>query len=52
MYWIQARSAAAEEPRQRAAEYARRAEDQWQLTEILGWLASAALWVERRPGRV
>ena len=44
MYWIQARSAAAEDAWQRAAEYARRAKDQWQLTEILGWLASAALW--------
>jgi DNA-binding SARP family transcriptional activator len=44
MYWIQARSAAAEDAWQRAAAYARRAGDQWQLTEMLGWLASAALW--------
>jgi DNA-binding SARP family transcriptional activator len=44
MYWIHARSAAAEDAWRRAAEYARRANDQWQLTEILGWLASAALW--------
>jgi DNA-binding SARP family transcriptional activator len=44
MYWIHARSAAAEEAWQRAAEYARRANDRRELTEILGWLASAALW--------
>ena len=44
VYWIQARSAAAEEAWRRAAEYARRANDRKQLTEILGWLASAALW--------
>ena len=42
--WIHARSAAAEEAWQRAAEYARRVNDRRQLTEILGWLASAALW--------
>lgn len=44
MYWEHARSAAAEDSWQRAAEYARRANDRRQLTEILGWLASAALW--------
>ena len=44
MQWIHARSAAAEEAWQRAAEYARRANDRRQLAEILGWLASAALW--------
>ena len=44
MHWIHARSAAAEEAWQRAAEYARRANDRRQLAEILGWLASAALW--------
>ena len=44
MHWIHARSAAAEEAWQRAAEYARRVNDRSQLTEILGWLASAALW--------
>ena len=44
MYWIHARSAAAEEAWRRAAEYARRTNDRRQLTEILGWLASAALW--------
>jgi DNA-binding SARP family transcriptional activator len=44
VYWIHGRSAAAEEAWQRAAEYARRANDRRQLTEILGWLASAALW--------
>ena len=38
------RSAAAEDAWQRAAEYARRVNDRRQLTEILGWLASAALW--------
>ena len=44
VYWIHGRSAAAEEAWRRAAEYARRANDRRQLTEILGWLASAALW--------
>ena len=44
MYWEHARSAAAEDAWRRAAEYARRANDRRQLTEILGWLASAALW--------
>jgi DNA-binding SARP family transcriptional activator len=44
MHWIHARSAAAEEAWQRAAEYARRVNDRRQLVEILGWLASAALW--------
>jgi tetratricopeptide (TPR) repeat protein len=44
MHWEHARSAAAEDAWQRAAEYARRANDRRQLTEILGWLASAALW--------
>jgi predicted ATPase len=44
MHWNHARSAAAEDAWQRAAEYARRVNDRMQLTEILGWLASAALW--------
>ncbi len=44
MHWVHARSAAAEEAWQRAAEYARQASDRRQLAEILGWLASAALW--------
>jgi DNA-binding SARP family transcriptional activator/tetratricopeptide (TPR) repeat protein len=44
MYWDQARSAAAEEAWQRAAEYARRVNDRRELAEILGWLASAALF--------
>ena len=44
MNWVHARSAAAEKAWQRAAEYARRANDRRQLAEILGWLASAALW--------
>jgi tetratricopeptide (TPR) repeat protein len=44
MHWNHGRSAAAEDAWQRAAEYARRVNDRIQLTEILGWLASAALW--------
>jgi len=44
LQWNHARSAAAEDAWQRAAEYARRVNDRRQLTEILGWLASAALW--------
>jgi DNA-binding SARP family transcriptional activator len=44
MHWNHARSAAAEDAWRRAAEYARQANDRRQLTEILGWLASAALW--------
>ena len=44
LHWNHARSAAAEDAWQRAAEYARRLNDRRQLTEILGWLASAALW--------
>jgi len=44
VYWIHGRSAAAEDAWRRAAGYARRANDRRQLTEILGWLASAALW--------
>jgi DNA-binding SARP family transcriptional activator len=44
VHWIHGRSAAAEEAWRRAAEYARRANDRKQLTEIIGWLASAALW--------
>ena len=44
LQWNHARSAAAEDAWQRAAEYARSVNDRRQLTEILGWLASAALW--------
>jgi tetratricopeptide (TPR) repeat protein len=44
VHWLQASSAAAEEAWQRAAVHARAAGDQRHLTEILGWLASAALW--------
>jgi tetratricopeptide (TPR) repeat protein len=44
LHWNHARSAAAEEAWQSAAEYARSVNDRRQLTEILGWLASAALW--------
>ena len=42
--WSNAKSGAAEDAWRRAAEYARRVNDRRQLTEILGWLASAALW--------
>jgi DNA-binding SARP family transcriptional activator len=44
MHWYYARSAAAEEAWRRAAEYARQIGDRSRLTEILTWLASAALW--------
>ena len=44
IHWDQGRSAAAEDAWQRAAASARRVGDRSQLTEILGWLASAALW--------
>jgi DNA-binding SARP family transcriptional activator len=44
MHWNHGRSAAAEDAWQRATEYARRVNDRIQLTETLGWLASAALW--------
>jgi predicted ATPase/DNA-binding SARP family transcriptional activator len=44
VHWMQANAAAAEGAWQRAAAHARRAGDERQLTEILGWLASAALW--------
>jgi DNA-binding SARP family transcriptional activator len=44
VYWNHGQFAAAEAAWQRAAEHARRANDRRQLTEILGWLASAALW--------
>jgi tetratricopeptide (TPR) repeat protein len=44
VHWTQANSAAAEDAWQRAADHARRAHDERQLNEILGWLASAALW--------
>ena len=44
VHWIQASSTAAEDAWQRAAAHARRAGDQRHLTEIFGWLASAALW--------
>ena len=42
--WTQASSAAAEDAWRQAAVHARRAGDERQLTEVLGWLASAALW--------
>jgi DNA-binding SARP family transcriptional activator len=44
VHWMQADSAGAERAWQRAAAHARQAGDERQLTEILGWLASAALW--------
>ena len=44
VHWIQANSAAAEDAWRQAAIHARRAGDERQLTEVLGWLASAALW--------
>ena len=44
VHWLQADSGAAEEAWRRAAVHARRAGDERQLTEVLGWLASAALW--------
>jgi tetratricopeptide (TPR) repeat protein len=44
LHWKHARSGAAEYAWQRAAEYARRANDRRQLADILAWLASAALW--------
>jgi tetratricopeptide (TPR) repeat protein len=42
--WTQASSAGAEDAWRQAAAHARRAGDERQLTEVLGWLASAALW--------
>ncbi len=44
LHWNHTRSAAAEEAWRRAAECARNVNDQRELAEILGWLASAALW--------
>ena len=44
VHWLQADSAAAEEAWRQAALHARLAGDERQLTEVLGWLASAALW--------
>jgi DNA-binding SARP family transcriptional activator len=44
VHWNKGNSAAAEDAWQRAAAHARRTGDRRQLVEILGWLASAALW--------
>ena len=44
VHWLQADSAAAEDAWRQAAVHARLAGDERQLTEVLGWLASAALW--------
>ena len=44
LHWNHARCSAAEDAWQHAAQYARAVNDRRQLAEILGWLASAALW--------
>jgi len=44
VHWLQADSGAAEDAWRQAAVHARLAGDERQLTEVLGWLASAALW--------
>ena len=44
LHWDHSRSGAAEYAWLRAADYARKVNDRRQLAEILGWLASAALW--------
>ena len=44
LHWNNARSAAAEDAWRRAAEYARSVNDRRELSEILSWLATAALW--------
>jgi tetratricopeptide (TPR) repeat protein len=44
LHWNHARSGAAEYAWLRAADYARKVNDRAQLADIVGWLASAALW--------
>src|SRR5262249_49172882 len=44
LHWDHSRSGAAEDAWLRAADYARKVDDRRQLADILGWLASAALW--------
>jgi tetratricopeptide (TPR) repeat protein len=44
LHWNHARSGVAEYAWLRAADYARKLNDRRQLADILGWLASAALW--------
>ena len=44
LHWNHARSGAAEYAWLRAADYARKVNDRRQLADIVGWLASAALW--------
>ena len=44
LHWDHSRSGAAEYAWQRAADYARKVNDRRQLADIVGWLASAALW--------
>jgi DNA-binding SARP family transcriptional activator len=44
LHWDHSRSAAAEYAWQRAADYARKANDRRQLADIFSWLATAALW--------
>jgi predicted ATPase/class 3 adenylate cyclase len=43
LYWLEARTRAADDAWERAAEHARRAGDERELAEILQWLASSAL---------
>jgi predicted ATPase/DNA-binding SARP family transcriptional activator len=44
LQWNHARSGAAEDAWLRAANYARKVNDQRQVADIAGWLSSAALW--------
>ena len=44
LHWNHCRSGAAEYAWLRAADYARKVNDRRQLADIVGWLASAALW--------
>jgi DNA-binding SARP family transcriptional activator len=44
LHWDHSKAGAAEYAWQRAADYARKVNDRRQLAEIVGWLASAALW--------
>jgi DNA-binding SARP family transcriptional activator len=43
VHWDHSRSGAAEDAWQRAAGYARKVNDRWELADILAWLASVAL---------
>jgi class 3 adenylate cyclase/tetratricopeptide (TPR) repeat protein len=44
LHWDHSRAGAAEYAWLRAADYARKVNDRWQLADILAWLASVALW--------